>query len=103
MVARPEVSVVIPTRNRADLLSRAVRSVLAQDMRSEVIVVDDCSTDDTPRVLAKFGDRIRVIRTERNIERGAARNLGAREARATTLAFLDSDDEWKAGKLARQL
>ncbi len=52
MVTRPEVSVVIPTRNRADLLSRAVRSVLAQNMRSEVIVVDDCSTDDTARVLA---------------------------------------------------
>jgi GT2 family glycosyltransferase len=103
MVTRPEVSVVIPTRNRADLLSRAVRSVLAQNMRSEVIVVDDCSTDDTARVLAEFGDRIRVIRTDRNIERGAARNLGARKARATTLAFLDSDDEWKAGKLAKQL
>jgi len=99
----PQVTVVIPTHNRAGLLARAVRSALAQEVASEVIVVDDCSTDETPDVLASFGDSVRALRTERNVERGAARNLAARHASAPILAFLDSDDEWKPGKLARQL
>ena len=98
------VSVVIPTRNRADLLVRAVESVLAQDAAQlEVIVVDDASTDGTPGVLARFSDRIRLIRVQRNIERGAARNLGARSASGELIAFLDSDDQWQPGKLPRQL
>lgn len=99
----PEVSIVIPTRNRADLLGRAIHSVLKQDISHEIIVVDDCSTDSTSEVLAGFGGAIRSIRTPRNIERGAARNLGARLAVAPVLAFLDSDDEWKSEKLRRQL
>jgi hypothetical protein len=81
-----------------------VSSVLAQEgVDLELIVVDDASSDATPSVLAGFGDRIRVIRSERNIERGAARNLGARAARGRLLAFLDSDDAWRPDKLARQL
>jgi glycosyltransferase involved in cell wall biosynthesis len=101
---KPEISVVIPTRNRSDLLPRAVTSVLAQEVPSlEIIVVDDASTDDTPDVLAQFGDRVRVVRLDRNVERGAARNIGARQARSDLLAFLDSDDEWLPGKLSRQL
>jgi glycosyltransferase involved in cell wall biosynthesis len=82
-----------------------VESALAQGdgLGLEVIVVDDASTDDTPSVLAGFGDAIRVIRTERNVERAAARNLGARSARGAILAFLDSDDTWRAGKLESQL
>jgi GT2 family glycosyltransferase len=98
------VSVIVPTRNRSELLGEAVSSVLAQEgVDLELIVVDDASSDATPSVLAGFGDRIRVFRSERNIERGAARNLGAREARGCLLAFLDSDDVWRPDKLARQL
>jgi glycosyltransferase involved in cell wall biosynthesis len=103
MSSSPEVSVVIPTHNRADLLPRAVESVLDQDVDLELIVVDDCSTDGTAAALERFGPRVRVLRSEHNIERGAARNWGAREARAPILAFLDSDDEWKPGKLSRQI
>jgi len=104
MTSPPEVSVVVPAHNRADLLPGAVRSVLGQEgVELELIVVDDASTDDTPRVLESFGDAIRVVRPERNVERGAARNLGARQAKAPILAFLDSDDEWRPGKLAAQL
>jgi glycosyltransferase involved in cell wall biosynthesis len=99
----PEVTIVIPTHNRAEFVGRAVRSALEQEIPSEVIVVDDFSSDHTSDVLAEFGDSIRVIRTERNIERGAARNLGAQMARAPIVAFLDSDDEWLPGKLERQV
>ena len=61
--ANPKVSVVITTHNRAALLPRAIRSVLAQTYESyELIVVDDCSTDDTPDVIRTFVDsRIRVV------------------------------------------
>jgi glycosyltransferase involved in cell wall biosynthesis len=99
----PQITVVIPTHNRADLLGRAIRSVLEQDVSTEIIVVDDCSSDPTPDVLATFGDSIHAVRTERNIERGAARNLGARLATSPLLAFLDSDDEWNSAKLRSQL
>lgn len=102
-----EVSVIIPTHDRADLLSAAIDSVLGQSEPEvgalEVIVVDDASTDDTARVLEAYGDAVVVIRTEKNVERGAARNLGAEAARGEFLAFLDSDDEWAPDKLRRQL
>jgi glycosyltransferase involved in cell wall biosynthesis len=98
------ISVIIPSYNRADLIARALDSVLRQTTPpTEVIVVDDCSTDDTPRALEAFGARVRTIRTPTNIERGAARNLGARLSTGTILAFLDSDDEWEPAKLSAQL
>ena len=98
------VSVVIATHNRADYVGAAIESVLSQtEYPVEVIVIDDASTDATPAVLEAFGDRIRVSRSERNEERGAARNAGARLARGKVLAFLDSDDEWNPGKLAEQV
>jgi len=97
------VSVVIPTFNRAAFVAEAVSSVLAQSVQPhEVIVVDDCSTDDTPDVLQRFGSRIQVLRPSANSERGAARNLGARESTGEILAFLDSDDRWNPKKLALQ-
>jgi hypothetical protein len=98
------VSVVIPTHNRAMLVGRAVRSVLGQTAPpGEVLVVDDASDDRTPEVLEQFGSAINVIRANRNIERGAARNLGTREARGDLIAFLDSDDEWEPEKLETQI
>ena len=64
----PRVSVIITTHNRADMLPRAVDSVLAQAFQDyEVIIVDDCSTDHTPEMIAKFDDpRIRSLRHEVN-------------------------------------
>jgi hypothetical protein len=98
------VSVVIPTHNRGDLVAEAIRSVLGQTVPPrELIVVDDKSEDDTPEILSGFGESIRVVRTEANVERGHARNLGARNATGDVLAFLDSDDAWEPDKLARQL
>ena len=87
-------SVIIPTYNRAALLSDALDSVFAQRFTDfEVIVADDGSTDATSQVLTSYGDRVRVV-TQANRGPGAARNLAAKDARGRYLAFLDSDDRW---------
>jgi len=99
----PRVSVVIPTFNRARLVGLTIDSVLAQSYRDmEIIVVDDGSTDDTPQVLAKYGDRIRAIR-QPNGGMNAARNAGIAQARGEYLALLDSDDLWLPFKTALQV
>ncbi|MGA5298508.1 glycosyltransferase family 2 protein [Nucisporomicrobium flavum] len=105
MDTTPEVSVVIPTRNRPELLARAVRSVLAQTVAAlEVVVVADGPDEATPKALAEIGDpRVRLIALP--VRGGApnARNTGIREARAPWTALLDDDDEWLPPKLAVQL
>ena len=87
-------SIVIPTFNRADLLKRAVESVLAHTLQDwELIVVDDASTDQTPAVLAAICDpRLRVLRNDPNRERSASRNRGIEATTADYVCFLDSDD-----------
>ena len=98
----PLVSVIIPTFNRAEVVSRAVNSVLNQTFKDfECIVVDDGSTDETDSVLRRFADKIKVVKTE-NRGVSAARNLGAKLAAGKYIAFLDSDDEWKPQKLQKQ-
>ncbi len=97
------VSVIIPTFNRAAMVEAAVESVLAQAYRPlEVLVVDDGSTDDTRRRLARFGDEIRTL-TQPNRGCAAARNRGAAESRGEYVAFLDSDDRFLPDKLERQV
>lgn len=97
------VSVIIPTLNRAPILKKAIKSVLAQTWQDfELIVVDDGSHDDTADVVAKFANRITYIRQE-NRGPAAARNLGIKKSRRPFLAFLDSDDWWDKEKLAIQL
>lgn len=105
MQATPLVSIIIPTFNRAGVLPKALDSVLTQEYHDwELIVVDDGSTDDTPRVIADYQRRIPALRYVRqtNRKQAAARNHGMRLARGKYLAFLDSDDEWLPGKLRRQ-
>lgn len=100
MSKRPTVSVIIPTYNRAHSVGAALDSVLAQEPPAdEVIVVDDGSTDGTTEVLAAYGDRITVVRQD-NAGAAAARNAGVRRARGDWVAFLDSDDLWRPGRLA---
>lgn len=97
------ISVIIPTYNRAEWLTEAVESVLAQTWRDfELIVVDDGSTDDTAHRLAVYGDRLRYVQ-QANAGVSAARNHGIRLARGKWLAFLDSDDLWEPEKLAAQM
>jgi hypothetical protein len=95
------VSVVIPTYNRAHTVLDAVGSVLTQRFRDlELIVVDDGSTDDTAHRLAAVGDpRLQVI-MGRHAGVSAARNLGVAKASGDLVAFLDSDDLWHPDKLA---
>ena len=98
-----KVTAAITTYNRAAFLPGALESVFAQTrIPDEVLVVDDGSDDDTPEVLASYGDRIRVVRQE-NSGRSAARNRAVEEARSGLLSFLDSDDVWLPDKLERQV
>jgi glycosyltransferase involved in cell wall biosynthesis len=101
----PLVTVIIPTYNRADLLPRAVKSVLSQSYRNlECLIVDDASTDNTEEVVRGLDDeRVVYIRHERNRGQSAARNTGIAHASGELVALLDSDDEWLPGKLAKQV
>jgi glycosyltransferase involved in cell wall biosynthesis len=102
----PEVTVVIPTRNRWRLLSTAaLPSALGQeDVEHEVIVVDEGSDDETPAELAKLEEpRLRVVRHESARGVAQARNAGIAAARGEWVAFLDDDDLWAPQKLRRQL
>ena len=93
------ISTIIPTRNRATLLARAIDSVLAASRPGdELIVVDDGSTDDTTAILARYAGRVRTIVTP-GLGAGAARNVGVAEASHAFIAFLDSDDEWMRDRL----
>src|SRR5262249_13898423 len=87
-------SIVIPTFNRVGLLSATLQSIFAQRFSNyDIVLVDDGSTDGTMDFLRSLGQRIRIFR-QPNQGPGAARNLGARHAGGTYLAFLDSDDLW---------
>lgn len=103
--ADPEVSVVIPTRNRPELVLRAVRSALAQSVQNiEVVVVIDGPDRRTADALAAIGDpRVRVIELAEPAGAPHARNVGAAAARGRFTALLDDDDEWLPTKLAAQL
>jgi glycosyltransferase involved in cell wall biosynthesis len=98
----PKISVILPVHNRADVLPRAIESVLDQELREfELIVVDDGSTDDSAQVAQSFGDdRIQLIRLDHNRGGNVARNQGIRAAGAPLIAFLDSDDRYLPNKLA---
>jgi glycosyltransferase involved in cell wall biosynthesis len=97
----PKVSVILPVHNRADVLSRAIGSVLEQELREfELILIDDGSTDASASVAESFGDdRLRVIRLGKNRGGNVARNEGIRAAKAPLIAFLDSDDRYLPNKL----
>jgi glycosyltransferase involved in cell wall biosynthesis len=106
-MTRPTVSVIIPTYNRADTLSRAIDSVIAQTFLDwELVVVDDGSVDGTPHILEEYHARLvsRFI-SVRQGNRGcsAARNRGIELCRGRFVAFLDSDDEFLPHKLSRQV
>lgn len=98
----PVVSVIIPTFNRWPLVGEAVESVFAQSYSDfELIVVDDGSTDETQQELAKFRSRLRLFVKARGGV-AAARNFGVSRAAGRYVAFLDSDDLWRAKKLEMQ-
>jgi glycosyltransferase involved in cell wall biosynthesis len=105
-VTTPDVSVVIPTRDRPGLLLHSsLPSALDQTaVDLEVIVVDDGSAEDIERLATEVGDaRVRVVRHRTPLGVAAARNTGIGVARAPWIAFLDDDDLWAPTKLERQL
>lgn len=99
------VSIIMPSYNTARFITETVESVLAQSYTDwELIIVDDCSTDNTDEVAAGFTDpRIRYLKNEKNSGAAVSRNRALREAKGRYIAFLDSDDVWLPEKLERQL
>ncbi|MEX0828599.1 MAG: glycosyltransferase family 2 protein [Haliea sp.] len=99
----PSITTLVTCYNRQDRVGEAIESALEQTFPpTEVLVVDDGSSDDSPRILSSFGAKIRVISTE---NRGfpQALNLGVANAKGDWIAFLDSDDVWCRDKLAQQV
>ena len=101
----PRVSIIIPTHNRAGLLPRAVDSALKQSFTDfELLIVDDCSSDETPHIVARLADpRVRTFRHSRNRGSAASRNTGIANAKGEYLAFLDDDDEFLPTKIEQQV
>lgn len=101
------VSIVMPAYNCAHYIGETIQSVLVQTYEDwELLIVDDQSTDNTPKVVDEFAtqdDRIRYIELEKNSGVAVARNRGIEEARGNYIAFLDSDDLWKKDKLEKQI
>ncbi|MBE0672999.1 MAG: glycosyltransferase family 2 protein [Anaerolineales bacterium] len=94
------ISVVIPVHNVSRFIDAAIASVLNQTYRNfEIIVVDDCSTDETADILLNHRETIRFIRHDTNQGAAAARNTGVEMARGDLVAFLDGDDKWHPEKL----
>ncbi|WP_181280174.1 glycosyltransferase family 2 protein [Aphanothece minutissima] len=100
-----DVTVILPTYNRAHKLNEALQSVCAQtyDGTVEIIVVDDCSQDDTVNFVQQNYPDVRLISLNTNVGHGAARNHGLRVARGQYIAFLDSDDLWRPDYLKVQI
>ncbi len=100
------VSIITPSYNTAKYISETIKSVLAQTYTNwEMIIVDDCSTDNTDEVVQQFlGDsRIRYLKNSQNSGAAISRNYALREARGKWIAFLDSDDVWLPEKLEKQI
>ena len=100
-----DFSVIIPAYNVSGIIGRAIRSAAAQTLPPlEILVIDDCSTDNTVEVVKALGREIpslRLLSTPANAGPSAARNVGLRAAKADWIALLDSDDAWKPGRLKR--
>ena len=101
--AMEEISVIIPTYNRCDLLKRAINSVIKQTITpKEIIIVDNGSTDQTYQMVSSLFPEISYfIEKKRGVS--AARNKGILESKSKWIAFLDSDDAWKPTKLEKQM
>lgn len=101
----PEISVVMPVFNRDQYIGEAIGSILSQTFTNfELIIVDDCSTDNTLNVIESFNDnRILVIKNEVNMGQAAARNVGYRVAKGKYIANADSDDINLPHRLEKQL
>ena len=100
------VSIVMPSYNTAKYIEESIKSVLEQTHSNwELIIVDDCSTDNTDEIIEKYlcDSRIRYLKNEKNSGAAVSRNRALREATGKWVAFLDSDDTWHKEKLECQI
>lgn len=100
------VSVIMPSYNTAEYISESIASVQEQTYTDwELIIVDDCSTDNTDEIVKPFlyDKRIKYIKNETNSGAAISRNRALREAKGKWIAFLDSDDLWHPEKLEKQI
>lgn len=99
------VSIIMPSYNTAPYIEETIQTVLNQTYTNwEMIIVDDCSTDNTDEVLSRISDsRIRIFKNDRNSGAAVSRNRALREAKGQWIAFLDSDDLWMPEKLEKQI
>lgn len=100
------VSIIMPSYNTGRYIAESIRSVQAQTYGNwELLIVDDCSTDDSLAVIGEFlsDSRICLLQNEKNSGAAISRNRALREAKGRWIAFLDSDDLWKPEKLEKQL
>ena len=104
MTNEPLISVVIPAYSGTHLLDRAIRSALAQEIPLEILVVNDCSPEDVDGVMAAYANDPRVVylKNEENLGAAETRNRAVSLSKANYIAFLDADDYWLEGKLAKQ-
>lgn len=99
------MSVIIPAYNCAPYIAQSIDSALMQKVPMEIIVINDCSTDDTEAEILKYASNptVRYIKNETNLGASGSRNLGVQMAKGKYVAFLDSDDWWEPEKLKKQL
>lgn len=100
------VSIIMPSYNTGAYIKETINSVMSQTYDNwELIIVDDCSTDNTDEVVQPFlnDQRIRYIKNEKNSGAAVSRNKALREAKGKWIAFLDSDDLWMPDKLEKQI
>lgn len=100
------VSIIMPSYNTAKYIAESIKSVLAQTYTTwELLIVDDCSTDNTDEVVQLFllDERIRYFKNQKNSGAAISRNKALREAKGKWIAFLDSDDVWLPKKLEKQI
>jgi glycosyltransferase involved in cell wall biosynthesis len=103
MSSPPKISVVIPAYNATAFVVDAIRSVLAQPVAVELIVVDDGSTDGTAAEVAKFGAAVELVSAGRNEGLPSALNRGVERATGDLIGFLDADDLWQHDRLTWEL
>lgn len=100
------VSIIMPSFNTGNFIAKSIESVLKQDyVNWELLIVDDCSTDNTDEEVKPFitDQRIKYIKNEKNYGAAVSRNRALREAKGRWIAFLDSDDLWMPNKLSKQI
>lgn len=100
------VSIIMPSYNTANHISKSINSIIKQTYKNwELIIVDDCSIDNTDKIVAEFlnDKRIKYLKNKKNFGAAVSRNRALKEAKGKWIAFLDSDDLWKEEKLEKQI